>query len=260
MRTGYQLFSVQNAGPSLRAIWRCRIDFGAGIGVVGILALTSGIDRQASGIGPFKWEECGFGCWIAIEKSTQRVIGYVGISVPHFLPEILPAVEVGWRFDPDIWGRGYATEGAAAALDEAFNTLGLDAVCSAPQSINPPSSRVCDRLGMRLGEWSKLQRRPVGRLSTSTSTGSRKTNGFAATLSRDRLRRKADARSDPAVEQRIHHANVGSGVLEPSSRYYKPNLESGHENHRRETGQSSGRHSVERLHHACRYRAVERGV
>lgn len=97
-----------------------------------------------------EWEECGFGCWLAIEKATQRVIGYVGISVPHFLPEILPAVEVGWRFDPDIWGRGYATEGAAAALDEAFNTLGLDAVCSAPQSINPPSSRVCDRLGMRL--------------------------------------------------------------------------------------------------------------
>lgn len=97
-----------------------------------------------------EWEECGFGCWIAIEKSTQRVIGYVGISVPHFLPEILPAVEVGWRFDPDVWGRGYATEGAAAALDEAFTTLGLATVCSAPQSINPPSSRVCDRLGMRL--------------------------------------------------------------------------------------------------------------
>jgi RimJ/RimL family protein N-acetyltransferase len=97
-----------------------------------------------------EWEECGFGCWIAIEKATQRVIGYVGISVPHFLPEILPAVEVGWRFDPDVWGRGYATEGAAAALDEAFDTLGLDAVCSAPRSINPPSSRVCDRLGMRL--------------------------------------------------------------------------------------------------------------
>jgi RimJ/RimL family protein N-acetyltransferase len=96
-----------------------------------------------------EWEECGFGCWIAIEKASMRVIGYVGISVPHFLPEILPAVEVGWRFDPDVWGRGYATEGASAALDEAFTTLGLQAVCSAPQTVNPPSSRVCDRLGMR---------------------------------------------------------------------------------------------------------------
>ena len=97
-----------------------------------------------------EWEACGFGCWIALDKQTKRVLGYVGISVPHFLPEILPAVEVGWRFDPDAWGQGYATEGAAAALDEAFTTLGLNAVCSAPQTINPPSSRVCDRLGMRL--------------------------------------------------------------------------------------------------------------
>jgi RimJ/RimL family protein N-acetyltransferase len=77
------------------------------------------------------------------------VVGYVGLSVPIFLPEVLPAVEVGWRFDPGVWGRGYATEGARAALAEAFTTLGLDEVCSVPQSDNPASSRVCERLGMR---------------------------------------------------------------------------------------------------------------
>jgi RimJ/RimL family protein N-acetyltransferase len=96
-----------------------------------------------------EWRDCGFGCWLAAEKATGRVIGYVGISVPHFLPEILPAVEVGWRLDPDVWGRGYASEGAAAALDEAFGALGLDQVCSAPQTENLRSCRVCDRLGMR---------------------------------------------------------------------------------------------------------------
>ncbi len=97
-----------------------------------------------------EWNNCGFGCWIATRKADGKTIGYVGISVPHFLPEIHPAVEVGWRFDPDVWGKGYATEGAAAALDEAFATLGLDRVCSAPQTENRPSSRVCDRLGMHL--------------------------------------------------------------------------------------------------------------
>jgi RimJ/RimL family protein N-acetyltransferase len=71
--------------------------------------------------------------------------------VPVFLPEVLPAVEVGWRFDPDVRGRGYATEGATAALDEAFATLGLDEVCSLPQSDNPPSMRVAERLGVRAG-------------------------------------------------------------------------------------------------------------
>jgi RimJ/RimL family protein N-acetyltransferase len=96
-----------------------------------------------------EWSTCGFGCWLAIERKSDRVIGYVGLSVPAFLPEILPAVEVGWRFDPGVWGRGYASEGARAALAEAFTTLGLDEVCSVPQSDNPASSRVCERLGMR---------------------------------------------------------------------------------------------------------------
>jgi RimJ/RimL family protein N-acetyltransferase len=96
------------------------------------------------------WNECGFACWVASERHGERVVGFVGLSVPRFLPEILPAVEVGWRFDPDVWGRGYATEGATAALDEAFGTLGLQWVCSVPQADNPPSVRVAERLGMRL--------------------------------------------------------------------------------------------------------------
>lgn len=58
-----------------------------------------------------EWDECGFGCWIAFLEATQDPIGYVGLSVPMFLPEILPAVEVGWRFDPAFWGQGLASEG-----------------------------------------------------------------------------------------------------------------------------------------------------
>lgn len=71
------------------------------------------------------WAQYGFGCWIALDRHTERVVGYVGLSVPTFLPEILPAVEVGWRFDPNVWGQGYASEGAQAALHEGFTTLGL---------------------------------------------------------------------------------------------------------------------------------------
>jgi RimJ/RimL family protein N-acetyltransferase len=97
-----------------------------------------------------EWDDCGFGCWIARERVSDRVIGYVGISVPTFLPEILPAIEVGWRFDPAVWGMGFASEGARAALAEGFETLGLDEICSVPQADNPASSRVCDRIGMRL--------------------------------------------------------------------------------------------------------------
>ncbi len=96
-----------------------------------------------------EWDANGFGCWIARLRGGGPVIGYVGLSVPTFLPEILPAVEVGWRFDPTFWGQGFASEGATAALTEGFTTLGLDEICSLPQSENPASWAVCERLGMR---------------------------------------------------------------------------------------------------------------
>lgn len=96
------------------------------------------------------WEEYGFGLWIATERATRTIVGYEGLAIPTFLPEVLPAVEVGWRYDPAVWGRGYATEGALAALRESFTTLGLGDVCSIPQSDNPRSARVAERIGMNL--------------------------------------------------------------------------------------------------------------
>jgi RimJ/RimL family protein N-acetyltransferase len=97
-----------------------------------------------------EWSACRFGLWIAERRDSGQVIGYLGLSVPRFLPEILPAVEVGWRLDPAHWGHGLATEGARMALREAFETLQLDVVTSVPQADNPPSARVCERLGLRL--------------------------------------------------------------------------------------------------------------
>jgi RimJ/RimL family protein N-acetyltransferase len=95
------------------------------------------------------WATVGFGLWVARMRDSGAVIGCLGLSVPTFVPEILPAVEVGWRLDPAYWGRGLATEGARAALREGFEVLGLAEICSLPQSVNPPSWRVCERLGMR---------------------------------------------------------------------------------------------------------------
>lgn len=97
-----------------------------------------------------EWDEIGFGCWVARTKDDGSIIGYVGLSVPTFLPEILPAVEVGWRFAPSAWGKGYATEGAAAALGQGFLTMGLSRICSVPQADNPRSALVAERLGMEL--------------------------------------------------------------------------------------------------------------
>jgi RimJ/RimL family protein N-acetyltransferase len=86
-----------------------------------------------------------------IERASGALIGWAGLSVPDFLPEVLPAIEVGWRLGSAHRGRGYATEAAAAALDWGFGDLGLASVVSIFEPDNAPSGRVMDRLGFDPG-------------------------------------------------------------------------------------------------------------
>jgi RimJ/RimL family protein N-acetyltransferase len=86
-----------------------------------------------------------------VERSSGALIGWAGLSVPDFLPEVLPAIEVGWRLGTAHRGRGYATEAAADALRWGFDVLGLDEVISIFEPENTPSGRVMDRLGFGAG-------------------------------------------------------------------------------------------------------------
>ncbi len=62
--------------------------------------------------------------------------------------EVLPAVEVGWRLGQQWWGHGYATEGAAACVNDGFERLGLEEILSIYEPANIPSGKVMDRLGL----------------------------------------------------------------------------------------------------------------
>ena len=84
----------------------------------------------------------------AEDIETGRLIGYIGLSAPDWLPEVMPAVEVGWRLDPPFWGRGLATEGARAALAYGFTEMELTEVLSIYQPDNVASGRVMERVGI----------------------------------------------------------------------------------------------------------------
>ena len=81
-------------------------------------------------------------------EGRADLIGYIGLTEPNFLPEVMPSVEIGWRLDPLAWGRGLATEGAKAALAFGFEDLHLEGVVSICEPDNVSSSRVMERLGM----------------------------------------------------------------------------------------------------------------
>src|SRR5260370_3650458 len=59
----------------------------------------------------------GFGLWAVEIRGIARFAGFIGISIPSFEAHFTPCVEIGWRLDAEHWGRGYATEGARAALE-----------------------------------------------------------------------------------------------------------------------------------------------
>jgi RimJ/RimL family protein N-acetyltransferase len=98
------------------------------------------------------WREHGYGLW-AVEPRDGGAgcIGFAGLSIPSFLPEVLPTVEVGWRLDRAWWGRGLATEAARACVAHGFGTLGLRSVVSIIDARNERSLRVAEKLGMRPG-------------------------------------------------------------------------------------------------------------
>jgi len=58
------------------------------------------------------FEQHGFGLWAAELRDTARFVGFIGLAVPRFQAEFMPAVEIGWRLDKEVWGQGLATEGA----------------------------------------------------------------------------------------------------------------------------------------------------
>ena len=86
-----------------------------------------------------------------IELSTGALAGWGGLSVPRFLPQVLPAIEVTWRLGSAFRGRGYATELGAAALQWGFSTLELNEVISIFEPTNVASGKVMDHLGFGIG-------------------------------------------------------------------------------------------------------------
>lgn len=96
----------------------------------------------------------GRGFWAVTERGSSRVIGGILLLT---LDPLTPSpaegsadedVEIGWWLHPDVWGQGYATEGARAALQHARD-CGLPRVYAVTHPGNEASMNVCRKLGMR---------------------------------------------------------------------------------------------------------------
>jgi RimJ/RimL family protein N-acetyltransferase len=88
--------------------------------------------------------------WHVEERALSPIgapgfIGWCGL----FPLEDSGLIEIGYRYRRAAWGRGFATEAAAAALDHGFRALELDLIAAVSHPDNVASHRVLLKIGLR---------------------------------------------------------------------------------------------------------------
>lgn len=90
--------------------------------------------------------------WVIEHKEDGAILGFCGLKRSNQAGGPQGMMEVGWRLRQDAWGKGYAREAAAAALDAAFDRFGADEVIALTVMRNTGSWGLMQRLGMRRRE------------------------------------------------------------------------------------------------------------
>ena len=88
--------------------------------------------------------EHNLGRWAVHTKAGNEFIGWCGLK---FLAES-NEVDIGYRFHPFAWGKGYATEAAQNTLDYGFNQLNLNEIIGRAHAENAGSIKVLQKIGM----------------------------------------------------------------------------------------------------------------
>ncbi len=95
------------------------------------------------------YRKYGYGRWATILKEGDGFVGWAGLA---YLPEF-DEIDVGYRFLPEFWGRGLATEATRGILSYAFNELKLKRIVAIAMKENKASIRVMEKAGMQFEKY-----------------------------------------------------------------------------------------------------------
>ncbi len=118
------------------------------------------------------YQERGYARWAVEDKATGKVIGFCG-----FKYDTHPAVQaddVGYRFLPQYWGKGIATEAVTACLIYAKKHLPLERVIGDVMIANPASSKVLEKVGFNFEEQVEYDGEKLNRYSLNLSSWTEK--------------------------------------------------------------------------------------
>ena len=95
-----------------------------------------------------RYNRDGYSYWAVIEKSSNNLIGVCGLVAEQADNE--NQVGIGFIFNKEYWGKGYAVESASACVDYAFHILNLNEITAQIRPDNTSSRKVAEKLGMSI--------------------------------------------------------------------------------------------------------------
>ncbi|RXM51819.1 GNAT family N-acetyltransferase [Chryseobacterium sp. CH25] len=95
-----------------------------------------------------QYEENGVGRWAVIEKESGLLIGWCGLKLlKEPINGHVETLDLGYRFIPEFWGKGYAWEAAKATLDYGFNELSANTIYAYADAGNTGSNYILTKMG-----------------------------------------------------------------------------------------------------------------
>lgn len=104
-----------------------------------------------------QYEDNGVGRLAVIEKESELLIGWSGLKLnTSEVNGYQNFYELGYRFLPETWGKGYATESGKASLEYGFNDLKAEIIYAYAHSENMASNHILKKLGFeKTGEFTE---------------------------------------------------------------------------------------------------------
>jgi len=99
------------------------------------------------------YKKYGYGRWATILKEGMQFVGWAGLA---YLPEF-DEIDLGYRFLPEYWGVGLATEASRAILAYGFNTLNVKKIVAIAMKEHKASIRVMQKVGMEFEKFAPYE-------------------------------------------------------------------------------------------------------
>ncbi|MGU3376061.1 GNAT family N-acetyltransferase [Chryseobacterium sp. M5A1_1a] len=95
-----------------------------------------------------QYEENGVGRLAVVEKESGLMIGWCGLKLlKKPVNGHIDTLDLGYRFIPEFWGKGYAWEAAIVTLEYGFNELNTEMIYAYADCGNTGSNHILTKLG-----------------------------------------------------------------------------------------------------------------